>query len=115
MFVIVVTFSVLIYNISMDLPYAIYVESCLINEKDPQPVTRFNLLAFRTGVIFNLCSVVVDVLMVKFIKQSILPTTTIHIQVPDLSGEQTTRNLTTDQVETKGNNMKHPRALVFNL
>ena len=105
MFMIVVTFSVLIYNILLDIPYAIYVETCLAQERDPRPVTRFNLIAVRTGVIFNACSVVMDVLMVRFIKQTILPTavtTTIHIQMPNLQEQQTTNHLVTGPVENGG-------------
>lgn len=82
----------------MDVPYAISVETCLGQERDIRPVTKFNLIAFRTGVIFNACSVVIDVLMVRFIKLTILPATTIHIQMPDLPEEQTGRIQVTGQL-----------------
>ena len=61
------------YNIWFDIPFAVFVESCFSGKGEPRPVTLTNIIANRTGVIMNLASVFVDILVVRFIKKTILP------------------------------------------
>jgi hypothetical protein len=71
-FVIAVTFSFFAFNICSDIPYTFYVESCMIAERTPRSVPMVNVIALRSGIFFNVTSVIVDILMLKFIKKTIL-------------------------------------------
>jgi hypothetical protein len=70
--VIAVTFSFFAFNICSDIPYTFYVESCMIAERTPRSVPMVNVIALRSGIFFNVTSVIVDILMLKFIKKTIL-------------------------------------------
>ena len=98
---ITVTFFGLIYNILLDIPYTFYVETCLAQEKNPRHVTPLNMIAMRgSGLIFSASSVVIDALMVRFIKKTILPTAANQLQIMDLQDGQL--NTITGQGRSEG-------------
>jgi len=58
----------------MDIPIAMMIESCASSqERQPRLVGIANNLATRSVAIFNFLSLIMDVLVVNFIKKTILP------------------------------------------
>ena len=70
--VVIATATFFAFNISQDIPFTLYVEACLVNEREPRNVSALNLSVLRTGAVFNTASVIVDCLMIRFIKRTTL-------------------------------------------
>ena len=72
---VVLTASVICYsyNIMLDIPFGFFIEFCTSGIRVPRPLTKWNFFANRIGGMFNVGSVLVDILMVRFIKRTILP------------------------------------------
>ena len=84
-FLVVVVSAVFIgVNVALDIPYTLYVEACRVNDRDPRNVSSTNLIALRTGVFFNVASVVVDCLMVRFIKKTTLKSSVAPTELSDI-------------------------------
>jgi hypothetical protein len=70
--VVIATATFFGFNISQDIPFTLYVEACLVNEREPRNMSALNLIVLRTGAVFNTASVIVDCLMIRFIKRTTL-------------------------------------------
>ena len=75
-------------NIWMDIPIAMMIEACASSpQRPPRLVGIANSVATRSVAIFNFMSLVMDVLVVKFIKKTILPTTNPPLELFDEGGQ----------------------------
>ena len=59
---------------TLDLPYSFTIESCT-NRYDPEsrPITAFNVFVFQMPNLFSICSLLVDLFLVKFLRKTIMP------------------------------------------
>ena len=59
---------------TLDLPYSFTIESCT-NRYDPEtrPITAFNVFVFQIPNLFSICSLLVDLFLVKFLRKTIMP------------------------------------------
>ena len=60
------------FQIFHDIPFTFYVEACLTKEREPRNVSMTNLIALRIGAFVNVASVIVDCLMIRFIRKTTL-------------------------------------------
>jgi hypothetical protein len=51
------------FNLILDIPFVIVVEVC---SSKSRPVGTMNNMMFRSGFIFNMISIVLDILMIRF-------------------------------------------------
>ena len=58
------------FNLMLDIPFVIVVEVC---SSKSRPVGTMNNMMFRSGFIFNMISIVLDILMIRFIRETVLP------------------------------------------
>jgi hypothetical protein len=87
-FWIFVAISIISINLWLDIPIAMMVEACASSpERPPRLVGIPNNVATRSVAIFNFLSLVMDVLVVKFIKKTILPMAHPPLELFDGSGQ----------------------------
>jgi hypothetical protein len=87
------TFSLVVISIAIflgfqifhDIPFTFYVEACLANERVPRNVSMENLIALRIGAFVNVASVIVDCLMIRFIRKTTLKTNIATTELSDIS------------------------------
>jgi hypothetical protein len=70
------------FNLMLDIPFVIVVEVC---SSKIRPVGTVNNMMFRSGFIFNMISIVLDILMIRFIRQTVLPEPVLNNQFQTLS------------------------------
>ena len=70
------------FNLMLDIPFVIVVEVC---SSKIRPVGTVNNMMFRSGFIFNMISIVLDILMIRFIRQTVLPEPVLNNQLQTLS------------------------------
>ena len=58
----------------LDKPYSFTIESCA-NRFDPvnRPIPRYNIVFFQMPALFNVCSLLLDVVLIKFLRRTIRP------------------------------------------
>jgi hypothetical protein len=73
------------FQILYDIPFTFYVEACLAKEREPRNVSMANLIALRIGAFVNVASVIVDCLMIRFIRKTTVKTNVAPTEVSDIS------------------------------
>ena len=61
-------------HIMLDVPYAIIVETCFYRTRDPRTLPVSKRIALNFPFLFNIVSLLMDILMLRFLKKTILPT-----------------------------------------
>ena len=59
----------------LDVPYALLVETCLNYETGPRPISQIKVLPLQIPNLFNLSSLLVDLLLIKFLRKTTHPQT----------------------------------------
>jgi hypothetical protein len=52
-----------------------------------RPIGLLNALALRTGMIFNILSIILDILVIRFIRKTVMPETAQDNQLQIMSGQ----------------------------
>ena len=69
-------------NLILNIPFVVIVEIC---KNERRPVGTFNSLASRTGIIFYIFSIILDILVIRFIRKTVLPETGQNNQLQTIS------------------------------
>jgi len=59
----------------LDVPYGILVEACMWQTREPREIPGSRVLVLQSPNYFNLSALVIDLLMLRFLKKNIQPTT----------------------------------------
>jgi hypothetical protein len=59
-----------VYSLALDIPFIFIVEVCTNRRR---PIGTLNSLAARSGILFNIISVVLDIILIKLIRKTVLP------------------------------------------
>ena len=71
-------------NLVLNIPYVLIVEIC---SNKRRPIGLLNALALRTGMIFNILSIILDILVIRFIRKNVMPETAQDNQLQIMSGQ----------------------------
>ena len=71
-------------NLVLNIPYVLIVEIC---SNKRRPIGLLNALALRTGMIFNILSIILDILVIRFIRKTVMPETAQDNQLQIMSGQ----------------------------
>ena len=72
-------------QLMFDIPYSILVESCFSQAREPRPLTLKGRVVLNYPYIFILVSLTLDVLLLRFLQKTILPTSGQNL--PTISGK----------------------------
>jgi hypothetical protein len=93
-----------------DVPYSLFADSCINPNQEPRTQSISILSVLHTPFFFNFCSLINDLRMLQFLKKTILPTSSIPMEMnPKIHGGNT--ELLQRLVEQLNNNIRKIQTL----
>lgn len=79
--------SYVIANAALDLPFSFIVEECSRSAEEIRSTSKIHVLVMQVPNLFNVCSVIIDLYLIKFIRKKILPIDQPTEAITSISGQ----------------------------